>query len=82
MFNDLMARLRKRKLGAFAYADDLAIIGLSKVRLVESINIVEEWARDNKLIINKKKSGVMIHKYRGRPANDDTGFIKGFPYKD
>ena len=61
-----MVRLRKNGLQAFAYADDLAIIGISTANLLNAINIVEEWARDNKLTINKKKSGVMIHKYGGR----------------
>ena len=58
------------------------MIGISKANLLEAINIVEEWARDNKLTINKKKSGVMIHKYRGRAAKEDKGFIRDFPYKD
>ena len=58
------------------------MIGIGKANLLEAINIVEEWARDNKLTINKKKSGVMIHKYRGRAAKEDKGFIRDFPYKD
>ena len=36
----------------------------------------------NKLCINKKKSGVMIHKFRGKAAKKDKGFIREFPYKD
>ena len=24
----------------------------------------------------------MIHKYRGRAAKEDKGYIRGFPYKD
>lgn len=68
MFNDLMKRLRENKHDAFAYADDLAIIGLCKANLLDAINIVEQWVDDNKLTINKKKSGVLIHKSRGRVA--------------
>ena len=82
MFDDLIERLKRNKIDAFAYADDLAMIGLSKANLLNAINIVEQWARENKLIINKKKSGVMIHKYRGKAANEDKGFIREFPYKD
>jgi len=41
MFNDLMEKLKKRKISAYAYADDLAMIGISKANLVEAINIVE-----------------------------------------
>ena len=58
------------------------MIGLCKANLINAINIVEQWARDNKLTINKKKSGVMIHKYRGRAAKEDKGDIRGFPYKN
>ena len=36
---------------------------------------------ENKIIINKKKSGVMIHKYRGRAAEADKGEIRGYKYK-
>ena len=57
------------------------MIGISKIKLLEAIDIVEEWAQENKLIINKKKSGVMIHKFRGREAKEDTGFIRNYPYK-
>jgi len=41
MFNDLMERLKKGKFNAFAYADDLAIIGICKANLLDAINIVE-----------------------------------------
>ena len=42
------------------------MIGTSKANLLVAIDIVETWALENKLTINKKKSVVMIHKYRGR----------------
>ena len=58
------------------------MMGISKTKLLEAINVVEEWARVNNLRINKKKSGVMIHKYRGRAAKEDKGYIRDFPYKD
>jgi hypothetical protein len=64
MFNDLMKKLREKGFMAFAYADDLAIIGICKVKLMEAMDIVEEWVEMNKLTINKKKSGIMIHDYQ------------------
>ena len=76
-----MKTLRLNKINAFAYADDLAMVGRSKANLLDAINIVEKWAMENKLIINKKKSGVMIHKYRGKAAKQDKGFIREYPYK-
>ena len=76
-----MTKLKKNNINAFAYADDLAMIGISKAKLLEAIEIVETWAMENKLIINKRKSGVMIHTFRGREAKEDTGSIRDYPYK-
>ena len=81
MFNDLMVKLKEKGLHALAYADDLAVIGICKTKLLEAIDLVEEWAEDNKLIINKKKSGVIIHGFGGRAAKKDKGEIRGYPYK-
>ena len=81
MFNDLLVELNKQKFDAFAYADDLAIIGFYKCRLLEAIDVVEKWALENDIIINKKKSGVMIHAKRGKTAAKDKGEIRGYPYK-
>ena len=82
MFDDLMIKLRKHNINAFAYADDLAMVGICKTKLLDAITIVEEWARENNLRINKKKSGVMIHKHRGKAAKEDKGTIRDFPYKN
>ena len=41
MFDDLMATLRKNGINAYAYADDLAMIGVSKANLLNAINLVE-----------------------------------------
>ena len=68
MFNDFIEKLRERNINAFAYADDLAMVGRCKTNLIEAIDIVEEWAERNNITINKKKSGVMIHKLRGKAA--------------
>ena len=68
MFNDLMVRLGEKGFYRLAYADDLAIVGVCKTKLIEAIEIVEIWAEENNLTINKKKSGVMIHGYGGKSA--------------
>ena len=41
MFNDLMKKLKKEGISAYAYADDLAMIGIGKANLLNAINIVE-----------------------------------------
>ena len=75
MFNDLMLELNKKGFIALAYADDLAVVGFTKSELKKAIGIVEQWAKDNKIIINKKKSGVMIHGFKGRTSKQDKGEI-------
>ena len=45
------------------------------------IDIVEKWAEDNKIKINKNKSGIMIHGYKGKQAKQDKGYIREYPYK-
>ena len=67
---------------ALAYADDLAVIGFKKCELKRAIKLIEQWAKNNKIIINKKKSGVMIHGFKGRTSKLDKGEISGFPYKN
>ena len=41
MFEDLIKELGEKGYKVFAYADDLAIIGRNKVRLLEVIKIIE-----------------------------------------
>ena len=77
-----MEELNQKGFTALAYADDLAIIGYDKRELKRAIDTVEEWAEKNKIIINKKKSGVMIHGSRGATSKQDKGYIKGYPYKN
>ena len=82
MFNDLMLELNSKGFTALAYADDLAVIGFHKSELKRAIDIVEQWAEANKIVINKKKSGVMIHGFKGRTSRQDKGEIRGYPYKN
>ena len=50
---------------AFAYADDLAIIGFDRCRIFKTIDIIENWANNNNITINKKKSGIILHGKQG-----------------
>ena len=77
-----MVKLKDKGFHALAYADDLCVIGICKTKLLEAIEIIEEWAEQNKLIINKKKSGIVIHGNGGKAAKKDKGFMKGYPYKN
>ena len=64
---------------AFAYADDLAVIGYNRCRLFKTIDIIEEWAKDNNIVINKKKSGVILHNRRGHTPKANKGRIRDYP---
>ena len=61
MFNDLIEELELRGFKVFAYADDLAITGISEQSLKEAINVCENWTLRNKMVINKSKSGILLH---------------------
>ena len=56
MFDDLIKMVGDMGYEIFAYADDVAVIGLGVNRLCE------KWTIKNKMKINKAKSGVIWHK--------------------
>ena len=82
MFNDLLVRLEEEGYQAYAYADDLAIIGKERDSLEKAIKIVEKWTEDNQMRINKKKSGIIFFRKKkkkiaeGEEGNQD---ILGYP---
>ena len=61
MFNDLLEELQKLGFNVYAYADDLAITGISEDHLLFAIETCENWAARNMMTINKKKSGILLH---------------------
>ena len=64
----------------FAYADDLAIHAFDQSKLIDAISIVEQWVEKNKMKINKKKSGIIVHKKRHRKNKKDVKEdVEGFP---
>ena len=79
MFNDLLVKLAELGYKVFAYADDLAIMSKEKTRLEEAINIVEIWAQENKMTINKKKSGIIKYKRKKNNKSNGSQEILGFP---
>ena len=61
MFNDLIQELEEEGTDPFAYADDLAINGFKFTKMKKAINQIEKWVTENKMKINKKKSGIIFH---------------------
>ena len=43
MFNDLLNKLEEEGLEIFAFADDLAIVGMTNVKLKQAMRIAENW---------------------------------------
>ena len=64
MFDDLLQKLHEKGYQIFAYADDLAVVGRGKYKLDEAIEIIEHWTVNNKMTINKKKSGIIFYKLK------------------
>ena len=78
MFDDLIKELEKKGYEVFAYADDLAIVGLGIRKLKGVIKTTKRWSDRNGMKINEKKSGIVLHKGpQGRWEEDKT--IDGIP---
>ena len=43
MFNDLLNKLEEEGLDVFAFADDLAIVGMTNRKLKRAMQIAESW---------------------------------------
>ncbi|UYV65677.1 hypothetical protein LAZ67_3005053 [Cordylochernes scorpioides] len=54
------------------YADDIAIIGESKINLQTKINLLKSYLDNNKLVLNENKSKVMVFRNGGRPARHEN----------
>ena len=63
-FDGLLIELKRHGLTCLAYADDLAIVSKGKNQLKKAIEICMKWTLENKMMINKKKSGIIIHEFR------------------
>ena len=66
MFDDLIKDLVKNGFDTFAFADDLAVNGFLDKNLKKAIKIIEKWMNENKMKINRKKSGIIYHTKRNR----------------
>ena len=75
-----MVELHNKGFQIFAYADDLAIMGKGEDQLKRAIEVVEKWTEDNKMKINRKKSGIIFYKRRKSKKNTNHNEeIMGFP---
>ncbi|UYV63317.1 hypothetical protein LAZ67_2003735, partial [Cordylochernes scorpioides] len=61
------------------YADDIAIIGESKINLQTKINLLKSYLDNNKLVLNENKSKVMVFRNGGRPARHENWYWGDIP---
>jgi hypothetical protein len=66
--NDLAELLeRDVALKAYFYADDLAVLTKGKANIIRAVETIENWCRQNNMIINNKKCGIMkLHGNKGK----------------
>ena len=76
--NDLIEEIDKISFEILAYADDIAIICKNKKELINVMNIIEKLSINNKIKINKKKSGILILE---KNSNEDKD-INNYPLKN
>lgn len=74
-----MIRVLNRICKSLAFADDVVVICQGKVQLNEAITLVEEWSEENRISVNKEKSGILqIRQDRRTPAPSMQTW-KGYP---
>jgi hypothetical protein len=61
--NDLAELLEKNDaMKAYFYADDLAVLTKGKANIIKAVQTIENWCKQNDMVINHKKCGIMkIH---------------------
>jgi hypothetical protein len=79
----LLKQLEKVTNCAMAYADDLAVTCISRVKLQEALKITEDWCLTTGMEINKDKSAIMRVRKDRRTKGIERGSgetkIMGFP---
>jgi hypothetical protein len=76
---DTIANMQPEQITIRAYADDICITSTNFVRFKDCIKYVEEWCGTNNMIVNKRKSGIMICDWRTRGKGTTAEEIMGYP---
>jgi len=74
--HDLGVKLRDVKVSILLFADDIVLIAESAEKLQLMLNIVHEWCRKWKLIVNKEKTKI-VHFRNPRQARTEVTFKYG-----
>ena len=76
--NDLIITIKNNAYDVLAYADDIAVITKNYDELINTMKIIENWAENNDMNINKKKCGILVVK----GLNNKIDNIYGYPIKN
>lgn len=79
---DLLDKLDQFGITTLAYADDFALILKDKDSVKKSIEFIQSWSRENSMILNKQKSGIvsLVGKRKRNLIEDNE--IEGVPIVD
>jgi len=58
--DNLVGSLKDISFDVLAYADDIAVICRNREELDKLIDLLEEWSNLNEIVVNKKKSGILV----------------------
>lgn len=64
------------------YADDISYTSYTESTLVQAIDIVEQWTKDNNLIINKEKCGILDLNFKTQKTLKLEDQLKGIKIVD
>ena len=55
----MIRELKKHGYNCYLYADDLALTTKGKREMNRAILVIEQWTKENSLILNSKKCGIL-----------------------
>ena len=79
--NDMITILSRVRLTPIVYVDDLAVICDGDSRLFEAMDLIETWAGQNDIEVNKKKSGILVIQNDKNKEKEYRGYLVRKWYK-
>ena len=61
----------------YLYADDMALASGSKQQLQKAVDMLSEWAEENEMYVNEKKTELVVFRKGGKLAGSDYITYRG-----